>query len=135
MRLLLDTHVWLWLALRDSRLGQDRRRAIDRAAAAGDLFVSPINVWEIAMLERKRRVRLDQPIERWMAQALSAPGLGLAPFSPEIAIASCRLPDPFHGDPADRILVATAIDLGARLVTDDRKIIAAAKGMSLPVLT
>ena len=123
--LLLDTHYWIWLqfGIRD-HLTAPILKAIDQAAASGSLLLSVISVWELGLLESKGRLQLYAPCEQWVRDALAIPGLSLAPLTPEIALASSRLPEPFHGDPADRIIVATARALGARLVTRDRKILA-----------
>jgi PIN domain nuclease of toxin-antitoxin system len=88
-----------------------------------DVRVSAISVWEIGMLESKGRISFSENIMAWTNKALAAPGIRLAPITPEIAIRSSRLPGNFHGDPADRIIVATALGLGATLITRDRKII------------
>ncbi len=123
--LLLDTHYWIWLqfGIRD-HLTAPVLKAIDQAAASGSLLLSVISVWELGLLESKGRLQLYAPCEQWVRDALAIPGLSLAPLTPEIALASSRLPEPFHGDPADRIIVATARALGARLVTRDSKILA-----------
>jgi len=76
------------------------------------------------MLESKGRIRLNLPCEQWVKEALDTPGLTLVPLTPEIALDSSRLPASFHGDPADRIIVAIARRLGARLLTRDEKLIA-----------
>jgi PIN domain nuclease of toxin-antitoxin system len=75
------------------------------------------------MLEARGRLVLGKPVAQWVEQALSAPGLDLAPFSPDVAIESVQLPAPFHDDPADRMIVATARIAGATLVTRDCKIL------------
>jgi len=75
------------------------------------------------MLEAKGRIQLGSPCEQWVREALSTPGLTLIPLTPEIALDSSRLPGPFHGDPADRIIVATARGVGARLLTRDEKLV------------
>ena len=122
--LLLDTHYFVWLQLGiTSHLKAPVRRAIDEAAAAGNLLISAITVWEVAMLLSKGRLELYSPVEDWIRTALATPGLSVAPVTPEIAIESCNLPPPFHGDPADRIIAATARKMGARLLTRDRKLI------------
>jgi PIN domain nuclease of toxin-antitoxin system len=99
------------------------RTSIEQAATAGRLWVSAISVWEVAMLAAKSHVVFSMDVHAWVRQALAAPGLRLAPLSPEIAVASASLPGEFPGDPADRILVATARALTARLVTADRAIL------------
>jgi PIN domain nuclease of toxin-antitoxin system len=97
-------------------------KAIDQAAAGGHLLLSAISICELGMLESKGRIQLDLPCEQWVREALAMPGLTLVPLTPEIALASSRLPERFHGDPADRIIVATARTMGVRLATRDRKI-------------
>jgi PIN domain nuclease of toxin-antitoxin system len=123
-RLLLDTHYWIWLqAGAREEFSHTVRKAVDEAAASGNLLLSVISVWELGLLESKGRIQLDAPCEQWVRGALATPGLSLAPLTPEIALASSRLPEPFHGDPADRIIVATARTMGARLATRDSKIL------------
>ena len=100
------------------------RKIIEQAAATGQLWVSAISTWEVAMLAAKGRVVFSLDVQTWMTQALEVPGLRLVPLSPEIGVASASLPGNFHGDPADRILVATARALTARLATADRAILA-----------
>jgi len=122
--LLLDTHYWIWLqAGARQEISDAVRKAIEEAGASGNLLLSVISVWEVGLLEAKGRIELDAPCEQWVENALATPGLSIAPLTPEIALASSRLPEPFHGDPADRIIVATARALGARLVTRDSKIL------------
>jgi len=122
--LLLDTHYWLWLELAaKGRIQPKIRKAIDDAAAAGNLLLSVISVWEVAMLEAKARIHLHLPCAEWVKQALAPPGPFIAPLTPEIAVESSRLPGSFHGDPADRIIVATARALHARVLTADDKIL------------
>jgi len=123
--LLIDTHYWLWLqfGIRERLTAQNLDR-IKRAADQGRLFLSVMSVWEVAMLESKGRVQLYKDCALWVEEALATPGLTLAPVTPAIAIESSRLPGNLHPDPADRIIIATARALGARLLTSDRNILA-----------
>jgi len=121
--LLLDTHIWIWLMNGDAQKLAASENTIDQASKAGKLGISAITVWEVAMLEAKGRIRLHKNCLDWLQEALSAPGTHLLPLSPAIAVESSRLPDEFHGDPADRILVATARILKATLVTKDKKLL------------
>jgi PIN domain nuclease of toxin-antitoxin system len=133
--LLYDTHAWVWSAAGDAKqLGIGARRAIERAERDGGLRVSAISVWEVAMLQAKGRLQLSLDLAQWVRQALAAPGTRLVGLEPEIAIESTRLPGDLHGDPADRILVATARILGARLLTRDRPILAYAEQGHLSVV-
>lgn len=121
---LLDTHVWIWVleGNRDA-IGERTRARIEEAARDGQLRVGAISVREVAMLESKGRVRLSLSLEEWVHRGLAAPGVQLAPLSPDVAIGSTRLPGELHGDPADRLLIATARALGATLATCDRNIL------------
>jgi PIN domain nuclease of toxin-antitoxin system len=109
-----DTHVWLWAAAGDPRAGKLRD-------FSGTAIVSAISQWEVSMLAMKGRLRLMPDEEAWFSANLKSP-VSLAPLTAEISMASCRLPD-FHGDPADRIIVATAITLGIPLISADQEII------------
>jgi len=122
--LVLDTHIWLWSVGDSERLAPEARPAIEQAADQGLITIPAISVWEIAMLAARSRIELAAPIRKWIADALSAPGVGLAPLSPEIAVEAYDLPGRFHGDPADRMIVATARMRDATLVTRDRRILA-----------
>ena len=86
--------------------------------------MSVISIWEIAMLEANGRLNFFRSVEEWTRLALTYPGIRLLDLNPEIAIASTRLPPPFHKDPADRILVATARFWGVPILTEDSKILA-----------
>jgi PIN domain nuclease of toxin-antitoxin system len=122
--LLLDTHCWIWMHL--GLMGSFRSEAIRaiRVAAHNHLLhVSAISAWEIGLLESKGRLELDLDCELWIERALTIPGLNVAPITPAIAVRSTRLPGDFHGDPADRILVATARVNNACLLTKDQKIL------------
>lgn len=133
--LLYDTHAWIWsIEGNRDQLGPGARESIERAEGAGGLRVSAISVWEIAMLQSKGRVQISMDLGQWVRQALAAPGTRLVPLEPEIAIESTRLPGEFHGDPADRILAATARVLGAVFLSRDRAILAYAKQGHLSVV-
>jgi PIN domain nuclease of toxin-antitoxin system len=121
--LLIDTHYWIWLqfGIRE-RLTAQNLDIIRKAAAQDHLLLCVFSIWELGMLESKGRVHLHTNCAQWVEEALAMPGLSLAPFTPAIALESSRLPGSFHGDPADRIIVATARVLGARLLTSDRNI-------------
>ena len=123
--LLLDTHIWLWLACGiPGKIGPNTLRAIEQAGKRRTLFVSIISVWEIALLESKRRIALPMPTQKWMARALDNPEIKLIGLDePEIVLDSCHLPEEFHADPADRFLVATARARNAILVTADQRIL------------
>jgi PIN domain nuclease of toxin-antitoxin system len=100
--------------------------AITHAAADKGVFVSPISAWEIGLLSRPRSGRavafLPDPAT-WFARFMTAPGIRLAPFTPDMAIAASHLPEPLHGDPADRLLIATARHLSLPIVTRDCRVL------------
>ena len=121
--LLLDTHVWLWFMLGDPELAISERNAINRAAASGDLKIAAISVWEAALSALRGRVALGQHLAQWMSEAVSAPGLSIEPLLPQVAVEACSLPEAFHRDPADRLMVATARVANATLMTRDRRIL------------
>jgi PIN domain nuclease of toxin-antitoxin system len=123
--LLLDTHVWLWLALGIPRkLRPQTIKRIEQAATESTLGVSIVSVWEIGLLEAAQRLRLPMTAEEWVAHALKRFDLRLIGLDqPRIVLDSCRLPGGFHADPADRVLVATARAENAVLVTRDKKIL------------
>ena len=124
-RLLLDTHVWIWLLNgEEGKIRASCLAAIDDAASRSSLLISVISVWEVGMLEAKGRISLSRDCLAWIEVALAQPGFSLAALTPEIAVHSSRLPGAFHGDPADRILMATARCEGATLVTKDKRLIA-----------
>lgn len=120
MRLLLDTHIWLWSLLAPENLG--RRVAAALQNVENELWLSPISVWELVVLTEKGRVALDRAPDAWVAEAMSRVPLREALLSHEIALhtATVRLT---RKDPADRLLVATAILLDLTLVTADEHII------------
>ena len=127
--LVLDTHVWIWVMDGARReLDADVLEAVEEASNRGRVLVSAISVWEVAMLAAKGRVRFSMPVEEWVRRALAAPGVRLAELSPAVAIDSVGLPGYGHGDPADRMLMATARSHGAMLVTCDSRILEYAHG-------
>ena len=120
---LLDTHAFIWVINGESTLAKKVLESINRAAKEKAVFISAISLWEISMLVKKRKVIFDQPTLEWLSNGLQAPGMNLIPLTPNIAVESCQLPGEFHGDPADRIIIATARIEGLTLVTRDQKIL------------
>ena len=121
--LLLDTHVWLWLVAGSGDLSTEARHTIERAAAAGTLRIAAISLWEIALFASRGRIVLGKSAGSWLEEALVHPGPAIDPLSPQIAIESYALPDVFHRDPADRLIVATARVANAILMTRDQRIL------------
>lgn len=114
---LLDTHVWVWLVNGDPRIGKKARLAIERSLSGEAVLLSAISPWEVAMLVNKGRLTLDRDVGEWVQAATGLAGIRLEPITPEIAVASTRLPWDMHADPADRLIAATSRHLGALLLT------------------
>jgi len=122
VKVLLDTHVWLWWLLGSDRLPKRERTALDRLAAGAELRLAAVSLWEAQMLYAKGRLVLDRPFDVWIREAASAAVIEIAPLDVEIVIALDGLPASFHGDPADRLIVATARAHRIPLATYDRAI-------------
>lgn len=125
--ILLDTHAFIWLMEGDESLSKESRNIISKASQKNFIFVSAISVWEIAMLQSKERIAIKIPLIKWVEKATSLPFLKIVDLNADIAIHSCKLPGMFHGDPADRMIVATSRILNIPLITRDQKILDYAK--------
>jgi PIN domain nuclease of toxin-antitoxin system len=128
---LLDTCAVIWLA-NGNRLHHQATEAIIAAGLSSGIFVSPISAWEVALLARPTGQN-SPPAEflptpnAWFARVMAGPGIRPAPFTPDIAIDASYLPGNIHGDPADRMIVATARQLSIPVVTRDARILAYAR--------
>ena len=123
-RLLLDTHIALWLDSGDDRLRASTRALIDGCwQNGGAILLSAITVWEIALLVDTGRIDLDVPVAAWIERFLDRPGIEAVPLGHQAASRSYRLHHLEHRDPADRLLIATAIELACPLVTYDERIV------------
>jgi len=127
--LLLDTHIALWLETGDPRLRATTRALLDDCwRAGGTIFFSSVSAWEISLLASLGRFTLDLPADLWVARFLGRPGVASAPLMPRAAALSNQLQNLAHRDPGDRLLIATAIELGCPMVTYDAPIINFANG-------
>jgi PIN domain nuclease of toxin-antitoxin system len=122
MTYLLDTHVWIWWHMHPARLSSRVRALIGTPLRYAELLLSAISPWEFAKLLEKGRLGISCDPEAWVAQALEMPKLRLVPLTPALACRSTRLPPPFHDDPADQIMVATARDENATVLTADARL-------------
>ena len=123
-RLLLDTHIALWLDSGDDRLRASTRALIDGCwQNGGAILLSAITVWEIALLVDTGRIDLDVPVAAWIERFLDCPGIEAVPLGHQAACRSYQLHHFEHRDPADRLLIATAIELACPLVTYDDRIV------------
>jgi PIN domain nuclease of toxin-antitoxin system len=117
LKLLLDTHIWLWTLLEPDRLGQLTLAELGKDT--NELWLSPISTWEALTLNFKNRIRIPGDLTEWLAQATS--GTKEAPLTHQIALRARQLP--LHQDPADRMLAATAEILDLTLVTADERLL------------
>jgi len=122
-KLVFDTHVLLWHMGGHTMLSPRFRTACQHIQKETPILVSPITIWEISLLVEKKRLHLEMDCLDWFEQALLDPGFQLAPITPSIAVLSTRLPGSLHGDPADRLQIATTFEHHAVLVTCDEKIL------------
>jgi len=123
--ILLDTHALLWFA--EGSLSERAATDIVAASAENALLLSPVSAWEIGLLVARGRLRLDRPVRAFVDAIYSRPGFVVASMTPAVAVESTTLPGDIHADPADRILVASAIAYRAMLMTRDAKLHAYAK--------
>jgi PIN domain nuclease of toxin-antitoxin system len=121
--LLLDTHIALWLDSGNDRLRPSTRALIDDCwQNGGTIYLSPVTAWEIALLVDTGRIDLDVPVDAWVQRFLDRPGIEGAPLTHRAAARSYQLNHLENRDPADRLLIATAIELRCPLVTYDERI-------------
>jgi len=120
--IVLDTHALVWWINDPGQLSKTAQAVIEEARKNKTLYVSCISSWEIALLVQRNRLQLTLDVRDWLARCEALPFVTFMPVTTAIAVESTRLPDFPHADPADRIIVATAQSLGARLVTKDEKI-------------
>lgn len=118
--IVLDTHAWIfWI---NDNLDQFSENGLQLLESTDTLGVSVISCWEVAMLVAKNRLHFAVSIETWIHKSLRYPGVKLLPLDPDIAILSTRLPGDFHGDPADRMIVATCMQHQSPLLSKDNRI-------------
>ncbi|MDL1981136.1 MAG: type II toxin-antitoxin system VapC family toxin [Deltaproteobacteria bacterium] len=121
--IVLDTHAWVWFVSNPELLSKKAERTIERAVVDKNVFISSISAWEVALLTSKKRLLLSMEVADWIKKSEMLPFVNFIPVDNSIAVKSVNLPQPFHSDPADRIIIATAISLGASLITKDERIL------------
>jgi PIN domain nuclease of toxin-antitoxin system len=119
--IVLDTHVWIWWLSDADKIPSKSRKLLAESAKETAIYISSISAWEIMLLEAKHRLEFSMDAQDWIAKAEALPFFRFVAVDNAIAMRSVRLPLPFTKDPADRIIVATAIVLGAVLVTADAR--------------
>lgn len=132
-KIVLDTHIWIWLIQGNELLKSAFREHVNQTMKHHSILISPISVWEVSMLAAKKKIELDIDCLDWIERCLEIPGFELAPLTPKIAFQSTCLSNHVHGDPADRILIATAHEWRAILVTHDRKLLEYGQGQFINV--
>ena len=120
--IVLDTHSWIWWVSNPAFLSETAKQIIDEAVTEMNVFISSISAWEVAVLVSRGRLKLTMSTGDWVAASEALPFVEFVPVNNSIALKSVQLPGPLHNDPADRIIIATAVSLGAVLVTKDEKI-------------
>jgi PIN domain nuclease of toxin-antitoxin system len=123
MKILLDTHVLLWLRTEDRKLSREHRRALEKAVRSGErIGVAAITLWEIAKLEANGRVRVPGGLRSFLEETAARDELFILPLTAEVALESTRLGPDFPRDPADQLIAATARVHGLQLLTVDERI-------------
>ncbi len=122
MKYLLDTHTWIWWNMNSSNLSKNVHLILKNTEKYDEILLSAISPWEFSKLIEKKRIGISCNPEEWINEALNMPKLRLIPLTPSIAFRSTTLPTPFHDDPADQIIVATARYENATIITKDKLI-------------
>lgn len=131
---LLDTHVACWAVLDADRISTNTRKIIEEALSVEKLAIADISLWEIAMLIQRRRLIVSLPLQQWIQQVVESLQLQVIPMTSQIVGDSVQLPENFHADPADQLIVATARCMNATLITRDEKILSWAKSGFVRIL-
>lgn len=121
--IVLDTHVWVWFTSNPELLSKAAKKAINVSMEQKAIFISSISAWEVALLAAKKRLKLTIDVTDWITKSERLPFLQFVPVDNSVAVKSVNLPQPLHKDPADRIIIATAITIGAPVVTKDKKLL------------
>jgi PIN domain nuclease of toxin-antitoxin system len=121
--IVLDTHAWIWFISNPDLLSKRAKKAVNTALEDKSILISSISAWELALLVTKKRIKLTLDVTDWIAKSESLPFIQSVPVTNSIAVKSVNLPLPLHPDPADRIIIATALSVGAPLVTKDKKLL------------
>ena len=121
--IVLDTHVLVWWLSNPKKLPGKARKSVAAAATQRAIYISAISAWEIMLLVSKGRLEFSMDAQDWLARCEALPYFHFVPIDNAIATRSVRLPAPFHKDPADRMIVATAVMLGMPVISSDTKIL------------
>ena len=119
--ILLDTHILIWLLIAPENLAPKAKKVILAARKSGSLALSAISLWEMAWLAQNKRIEVDVSVDSFVKKCASY--VQVLPITPEIAVRSVQFPKSYPNDPQDRIIGATAIVEGIRLLTHDKLIV------------
>ncbi|MEA1877836.1 MAG: type II toxin-antitoxin system VapC family toxin [Bacteroidota bacterium] len=123
MKYMLDTHTWIWWRMNPKKLSQKVKKIIESTNSYDEILLSAISPWEFSKLLEKKKIGISCDSEEWINSALDMPKFRLIALSPVLAYRSTVLPQPFHSDPADQIIVATAREENATILTKDERIL------------
>lgn len=121
--IVLDTHVLVWFISNPEMLSRNAQKRINQEIKKNEILISSISVWEIFMLIKKERIKLTVHPDSWLKKVESLPFIEFVSVDNRIASQSVNLREPLHNDPADRIIIATALEFGATLITRDSRIL------------
>lgn len=122
MKYILDTHTWIWWHMNPQKLSLKVKRIIGNTNKYDEILLSAISPWEFCKLIEKKKIGISCDPEDWIKRALDMPKFRLVPLSPVLAYRSTTLPQPFHSDPADQIIVAASREENAIILTIDERI-------------
>lgn len=120
--IVLDTHAWVWFVSNPELLSRKATTAVEDSIGENRVFISSISAWEVALLVTRGRLGLTMEMAAWIARSESLPFFQFVPVNNAIAVKSVVLPGPLHADPADRVIIATALTLGAPIITKDKRL-------------
>ena len=123
MKYMLDTHTWIWWHMNPQKLSPKVKKIVGNTDRYAEILLSAISPWEFSKLLEKKKIGISCDPEDWINSALDMPKFRLIPLSPVLAYRSTVLPQPFHSDPADQIIVATAREENATILTKDERIL------------
>lgn len=121
--IVLDTHALIWWISKPEKLSSKARKEIEKNSKKQEIIISTISTWEIYLLIKNNKLELSQDVDSWIQKVEQLSPVLFVSVDNTIAAKSVNLPEPFHKDPADRIIIATALTIGATLITSDRKIL------------
>jgi len=121
--IILDTHAWLWWVSNPALLSQNAQKAIDTAVSEKAVYISTISSWEVALLASKGRLKLSLDVPDWIDKTEALPFVNFIEINNRISVKSVQLPGNLHADPADRIIVASALTMDATIITKDQKLL------------